>query len=1194
MQANLPQWLSPPAFQDEEQNRVSSLVYSTLMLTLTLSLIGTTAAAFVSTTRSFNLIPNVLIILFELLAVMVLYRGHVRTAAWLMVGTLWFGIVVVSALIGGLNSATVSLLIVVTVVAGLTTGWRGNLLTTLGTVLVITVFFVLAYTGNPLPVRLGENQFNVWVSSMVAVVGVGIFLNVAVSHLHAAVQTAQAHERELEVALDHLQEASVSKAYVDSILQSMLDMLIVIDDDMTIVTVNHSTTEQLDYYENALIGKPLSFLLDDAALCERVAALYDETGGGFHTTTVYRTRGGEYLTVDFTASRLRLGGGKQVVCVAHDVTERVRATEALRVSERRLRTAIDNVNAVLFALDRNGVFTFSDGKGLEEIGLTPGEAIGRSVFDVYADLPMLLQDVRRSLGGDSVRSVRDLSGLVFENHLSPILDERGNPDGMIGFSLNITERVNMERKLIEERNLLRTIIDSLPDYINAKDLEGHYILSNKSHMRYCGVARQEDIIGKTADEAIDELVTTSHLEDVQMVMSSGRPIARAERMGTNADGEKVWLQVTKTPLMDANGHMMGVVSIATDITRRKADEERIRASEERRRTVINSAPVFIFAVDENYDILFFEGQGSDELNIDNVGQVLGQAIFQPNIEDSQLKVADAVARAFEGESVKTTVHLPPHTFDIRYSPIVDENGSITRITGVATDITERVRAEEALRKSEARNRALLAALPDAMFVIDHDGKITDYHAADSTGEFAQKRQVVGSTVQDMQFTPHLMDLFWQTMETCLYTGERQTIEAALPPNKNGTGGIFEGRFVKLNATEVLVMVRDVTAARNAQEELQRREAMYRTLARNLPDTAVMLFDHDLRYLITDGPALTEHGFPAAMMEGSTLYDVVSPSAVAFLEPYYRRALAGEQSRFEISTPDDPPRIFAITTLPLKNDHGDIFAGMLVARDVTEDHRKTQELQQFAEELARSNRALQEFAYVASHDLQEPLRKIQAFGDRLMSRAGCEADPTARDYLMRMTDAASRMQSLILDLLTFSRVTTQAQPFAPTDLNNVVRGVITDLELRIEQTGAQVHVGALPTIEAEQLQMRQLFQNLLSNALKYSRPDVPPHVTIMAETEDDDGEPMAVITVSDNGIGFDNQYAERIFGVFQRLHTRRAYEGTGMGLAICRKIVERHGGRITASGQPGHGATFILHLPIAQQQGMSPYAAEIDS
>lgn len=249
----------------------------------------------------------------------------------------------------------------------------------------------------------------------------------------------------------------------------------------------------------------------------------------------------------------------------------------------------------------------------------------------------------------------------------------------------------------------------------------------------------------------------------------------------------------------------------------------------------------------------------------------------------------------------------------------------------------------------------------------------------------------------------------------------------------------------------------------------------------------------------------------------------------------------------------------------------------VLRDMTEQRRFERRLERQAEELRRSNAELERFASVASHDLQEPLRKIQAFGQRLDSRFGDALPDMGRDYLARMNNAAARMQTLIQDLLNFSRVTTKAQPFEPVDLGKVVGEVISDLEVRFEKSGGRAEVEPLPSIHADPLQLRQIFQNLIGNALKFHREGVPPVVRISSEMDGD----YCRIMVEDNGIGFDDKYLDRIFEVFQRLHGRNEYEGTGMGLAICRKIAERHHGSLTATGRPGLGATFTITLPLIQ-------------
>ncbi len=255
-------------------------------------------------------------------------------------------------------------------------------------------------------------------------------------------------------------------------------------------------------------------------------------------------------------------------------------------------------------------------------------------------------------------------------------------------------------------------------------------------------------------------------------------------------------------------------------------------------------------------------------------------------------------------------------------------------------------------------------------------------------------------------------------------------------------------------------------------------------------------------------------------------------------------------------------------------------------EVTERKAAELALARRAQELARSNDELEQFASVASHDLQEPLRKVRAFGDRLESDYAEALDERGRDYLARILAAAARMQSLIESLLMFSRVASKGQPFTPVKLTAVATEVVSDLEVAIQQSGASVEIGEMPTIDADPLQIRQLFQNLIGNGIKYRNGHAGSFVKVMAEILDNGDASMCRvcrITVEDNGIGFEEQYAERIFGIFQRLHGRDDYVGTGVGLSICRKICDRHGGDIVAYGRPGKGATFIATLPVVQSK-----------
>jgi len=273
-----------------------------------------------------------------------------------------------------------------------------------------------------------------------------------------------------------------------------------------------------------------------------------------------------------------------------------------------------------------------------------------------------------------------------------------------------------------------------------------------------------------------------------------------------------------------------------------------------------------------------------------------------------------------------------------------------------------------------------------------------------------------------------------------------------------------------------------------------------------------------------------------------------------------------------------------------NERTRLEKALLAANEELEDRveARTNELEESNLNLQRSNQELQDFAYVASHDLQEPLRKIQAFGNLLETEFSAELGE-GKDYLARMRNAAARMSALIEDILSFSRVTSTGREFVNVNLKTIATEVVNDLEVRIGDTGAKVEIGQLPIIQADAMQMRQLLQNLIANAIKFHREGVPPIIKISSVMEVVEIDKHARLKycrleIKDNGLGFDEKYLDRIFAVFQRLHNRESYEGTGIGLAVCRKIVERHSGTITATSKLGSGSTFIISLPIRHKKG----------
>ena len=352
---------------------------------------------------------------------------------------------------------------------------------------------------------------------------------------------------------------------------------------------------------------------------------------------------------------------------------------------------------------------------------------------------------------------------------------------------------------------------------------------------------------------------------------------------------------------------------------------------------------------------------------------------------------------------------------------------------------------------------------------------------------------------------------------------------------------------------------------------------YRALVSNLPDTVVTLFDSELRIVVAEGAQLARRGLDPEEYAGRTLAETMPADQYAHIAPRYRAALEGEPQSFDIDTPDGAVT-YRVQAVPLYDEHGRLLGGMSVSRDVTEPRRQQRTMALRRAELERSNAELAQFAYVASHDLSEPLRMITSYLQLLRRRYHGRIDDDADAFIGYAVDGAARMRALIDDLLAYSRAGRSERATEPVDTSRVVAEVAGTLHALAGDAQVRIEWEELPTVEGDAPQLAQLFQNLIGNGVKFVAPGVRPHVRIAAAREAHGWR----FSVEDNGIGIDERHAERVFGMFQRLHTRDEFEGTGIGLAIARKVVERHGGEISAAPRPAGGSCFTFTLPVQEE------------
>ncbi|MBU6401622.1 MAG: PAS domain S-box protein, partial [Verrucomicrobia bacterium] len=490
------------------------------------------------------------------------------------------------------------------------------------------------------------------------------------------------------------------------------------------------------------------------------------------------------------------------------------------------------------------------------------------------------------------------------------------------------------------------------------------------------------------------------------------------------------------------------------------------------------------------------------------------------------------------------------------------------------DMTERGRIELALRQASHYTRSLLEASLDPLVTISPAGKITDVNQSTETATGCSRAELIGTDFSDYFTEPDRARTGYQQVFR-----EGLVRDYALELRRQDgrvTSVLYNASVYRNKAGEiqgVFAAARDISERKRAEEELRRVSRYTRSLIEASLDPLVTIGPDGK---ITDVNTATEAatGLDRVQLVGTDFSDY-------FTEPAHARA--GYQQAFREGYVRDYPlelrhrggRLTSVLyNASVYRDERDTITGVFAAaRDVTERKRAEERLKQTAAELARSNAELERFAYVASHDLQEPLRMVTSYLQLLARRYQGQLDANADEFIGFAVDGANRMKTLINDLLDYSRVGTRGKPFAPTDTEAVLARALANLSVAVCDSGATVTHDSLPTVKADDVQLTQLFQNLIGNAIKF-RGAAPPVIHVSAVRV-----PGAwQFAVRDNGIGIDPQFNERIFIIFQRLHTSQEYSGTGIGLAICKKIVERHGGRLWVESAPGRGSTFFFTLP----------------
>jgi PAS domain S-box-containing protein len=622
-----------------------------------------------------------------------------------------------------------------------------------------------------------------------------------------------------------------------------------------------------------------------------------------------------------------------------------------------------------------------------------------------------------------------------------------------------TDFENYRKREGEERARLAIIEEYSEDAILGQTLDGIITSWNTGAERIYGYSAQ-DMIGKS----ISLLVPPDHKDDTRLILEqigNGEQVVRYESLRRKKDGRLINIALTASPIRDAQNHLIGVSTIAHDITQRKQAEEAMHASETRYRRLFETAQDGILILDAdtgqivevNPFLITMLGFSRDQFlgkKIWEIGLFKDIVANKDNFEELQrkeyIRYEDMPLETADGQRI--AVEFISNVYVVNNKKVIQCN---------IRNSTERKLAEEAQVASEIRYRRLFETAQDGILILDAD------------------------TGQIVEVNPFLITML----------------------------GFSRDQFLGKKLWEI-GLFKDIVANKENFEELQRKEYV--------------------RY--EDMPIETADGQRIAVEFLSNVYTVNNKKVI-----------------------------------------------QCNIRNITVRKKLEEDLIIKAAELARSNIELQQFAYIASHDLQEPLRAISGFTELLVKRYHGKIDEKADTYIDFITEGTTRMQQMIQDLLTYSRVQTQVHEFVLIDSNTSLDLALSDLQVATKEHDAVITNDPLPSIYADQEQITKMFQNLIGNAIKFHKPGVAPTVHISAKQDKNNW----IFSVSDNGIGIRQEYADRIFKIFQRLHTRDEYPGTGIGLAICKRIAEQHGGTIWIESVPGSGSTFYFTIPKRKKE-----------
>lgn len=752
--------------------------------------------------------------------------------------------------------------------------------------------------------------------------------------------------------------------------------------------------------------------------------------------------------------------------------------------------------------------------------------------------------------------------------------------------------------------------------------EGKALTKSKLDLRKRGLSDTYEIkMFKKNGDQIDVRITgkplfnntNQYIGSIAIMRDISKERQLEDRLRQTNEELEAKVQKRTRELTISNYHMVN------EIKERKLAEIAVKNSEKRFRDLFYSSPEGVFVEDFNGLILDLNDAGA-KLHGFTRDEMIGRNVIEFSPQEDLVNFhhrQDELTMGKVGSFEAMVKHKDGHLVPIAVRTAVIEYNDKPALLMHARDITDRLKYQETLKQMnqsleekvkqrttelESLNtklhkevsfrkgaekaieqqkdflRLLIDMNPNLIYVKDEQGKFVLVNEAFAKFHASTPREMIGRNHLDFinpAYLPNIQEMLDSDIKVVKEKASFSFNGVKLFHHK-GTGDFIYAQIIKTpitsltdNSTNILGIMTDITEVKRTEERLKESEQLYRQIARNVPNSAIFIYDKDLRYVLAEGDLVGVICPPKEQIEGRTVYEVTERDLLNIRLEKYKAVLSGNS---EIEQYEEEGRSLLTNVVPVKDEQGKIIYGMVIILEISDLKKAQNELEEKAANLKRSNEELERFAYVASHDLQGPLRTITSYLQLLEQRYFTSLGQDAKDFISFSVSGAKRMQQLITDLLNYSRLNSVPRPYQNVNLNELVFVVTKNLESTIQAKEAVIEYSNLPVIFAEQYQLTQMLQNLIDNGMKFIK-DKTPHIRISC-TETND---FWQLRISDNGIGIPAEFKEKIFLIFQRLHTENEYPGTGIGLAICKKVADLHDGQIWFESESGQGTTFYVTI-----------------